>query len=125
MRVGKNSFPGHAGNGVTGALRTAGNTLGLSRALFIPWKIPKTGRIRPKPLSGAGTPPPPPPQMGHTATHRRSRWGLSLPQEVGHPLAFRCQLQLRQLAVIVLVNCLSDSSEGKQQISIALFLLSW
>ena len=32
MRVGKNSFPGHAGNGVTGALRTAGNTLGLSRA---------------------------------------------------------------------------------------------
>ena len=58
MRVGKNSFPGHAGNGVTGALRTAGNTLGLSRALFIPWKIPKTGRIRPKPLSGAGTPPP-------------------------------------------------------------------
>lgn len=59
MRVGKNSFPGHAGNGVTGALRTAGNTLGLSRALFIPWKIPKTGRIRPKPLSGAGTPPPP------------------------------------------------------------------
>ena len=52
MRVGKNSFPGHAGNGVTGALRTAGNTLGLSRALFIPWKIPKTGRIRPKPLSG-------------------------------------------------------------------------
>ena len=124
MRVGKNSFPGHAGNGVTGALRTAGNTLGLSRALFIPWKIPKTGRIRPKPLSGAGTPPPPP-QMGHTATHRRSRWGLSLPQAVGHPLAVRCQLQLRQLAVIVLVNCLSDSSEGKQQISIALFLLSW
>lgn len=66
-----------------------------------------------------------PPQMGHTATHRRSRWGLSLPQEVGHPLAFRCQLQLRQLAVIVLVNCLSDRPEGKQQISIALFLLSW
>ena len=123
MRVGKNSFPGHAGNGVTGALRTAGNTLGLSRALFIPWKIPKTGRIRPKPLSGAGTPPPrkwDTQQLtgGHVG-------GLSLPQEVGHPLAFRCQLQLRQLAVIVLVNCLSDSSEGKQQISIALFLLSW
>lgn len=66
MRVGKNSFPGHAGNGVTGALRTAGNTLGLSRALFIPWKIPKTGRIRPKPLSGAGTPPPPPANGTHS-----------------------------------------------------------
>ena len=59
-------------------------------------------------------------EHGYTAAHRRLRWAFPLPQEIGHTLALRCQLQFVYLPLIERIRCLLDGHDRVEIIAVPL-----